>query len=263
MSATVATVDDGPVRYLVLQRAERRNALDRALLESLAEAAQAAARAPATRVVVIRGEGPAFCSGVDRAFLGELLASEDGVEEVRGVIGMIQNLWNTLESMPKVTIAEIHGLALGGGAELALACDLRTMAADAELALIHTRLGFLPETGGCSRLASLVGVGRAKEIILTARPVGAEEAGRIGLANRVAEPESLSAVTAALAAEVLPSAPLGIAAAKRIIDTSAKPLLATTLEMEMTASARLFTTNDAAEAAAAFAERRPPAFSGR
>jgi enoyl-CoA hydratase/carnithine racemase len=263
MSGSIAVIDDGPIRHLVLQHAERRNALDRVMLEGLQAAAEEAARARDVRVVVVRGEGPVFCSGVDRDFLGQLLAQEDGVGEVRALIAMIQGIWATLESMPKITIAEIHGLALGGGAELALACDLRTMSSDGEFALIHTRLGFIPETGGCSRLASVVGVGRAKELILTAKRVPADEALAIGLVNRVAPPDALANVTASLAAEVLPSGPLGLAAAKRIVDTSAKPLLATTLEMEMNASTRLFGTADAAEAAQAFAERRAPVFSGR
>ena len=128
--------------------------------------------------------------------------------------------------MPKPTICQIHGAALGGAFELALACDFRTMAEDAVAGIMEVRVGLLPDVGGCSRLPAVVGLGNAKELIMTGKVIDGREAHRIGFANRIAPAAELSATTEALANELLACAPRAVGLAKRVLDAAAKPALA-------------------------------------
>jgi enoyl-CoA hydratase/carnithine racemase len=164
--------------------------------------------------------------------------------------------------MLKPTIAQIHGGCIGGALELALACDLRVVADDALVGIPETRVGLIPDVGGCSRLPSVVGVGRAKELIMTGRMIDGTEAERIGLANRVAPADQLDSATDALVSELLACAPLAVGHAKRVVDAAAKPALANTLELEVAVQELCARSEDFAEGARAFAERRQPAFSG-
>ena len=256
----VAIEDRGAVRHVVLNRPEKRNALSSALIEELGAALHAAAAEPCVRIIVLRGEGPMFSSGMDTADLGELASDPSRLHEWRAAILQI---WNLCEDMANPTIAEIHGACLGGAAELALACDLRVMAADAVIGLVETRIGLIPDVGGCSRLPALVGLGRAKELIMASKVVDGTEAERIGLANRVAPAQELTAATAQLAGELLACAPLAVGLAKGVLNAVAHPGLAGTLEQEVAAQALCATSDDFREAAQALRERRPPQFSGR
>jgi len=258
--SVVLSEDRGPVRHVVLNRPEKRNALNEELVEALGDAFAAAAADRDVLCVVVRGAGAMFSSGLDFAALGSLAADPGRLHELRRPI---LEAWNLLESMPKPTVAQVHGACLGGAMELALACDLRTMAADAIIGLPETRVGLIPDVGGSSRLPSVVGLGRAKELIMTAKLVDGTEAERIGLVNRVAPAGELDAATDALVGELLACGPVAVAHAKRVLDAAAKPALATTLELEVTAQALCARTDDFAEGARAFAERRQPAFSGR
>jgi len=256
----VETEDHGAVRHIVLARPEKRNALSGELVRELGEAIRAAADDEAVRVVVVRGEGAMFSSGMDLADLNRLAEEPESVRAYRREILAI---WNLLEEMPKPTIAQIHGACLGGAMELALACDMRVMAEDAVTGLLEARVGLVPDLGGSSRLPAVIGVGRAKELIMTGRVIDGAEAHRIGFANRVAAPDELEAATQALCDELLACAPLAIGLAKRIIDASARPALASTLEAEIAAQERLAASADYAEGARAFKERRDPEFAGR
>ena len=256
----VETEDHGAVRHIVLARPEKRNALSGELVRELGEAIRAAADDEAVRVVVVRGEGAMFSSGMDLADLNRLAEEPESVRAYRREILAI---WNLLEEMPKPTIAQIHGACLGGAMELALACDMRVMADDAVTGLLEARVGLVPDLGGSSRLPAVIGVGRAKELIMTGRVIDGAEAHRIGFANRVATPDELEAATQALCDELLACAPLAIGLAKRIIDASARPALASTLEAEIAAQERLAASADYAEGARAFKERRDPEFAGR
>ena len=248
------------MRHLVLNRPEKRNALNADLIRELGAAIEAAAVDDSIRVVVVRGEGALFSSGLD---VGELRNLSENPAGLRAFRRPLLAWWNLLEEMPKPTICQIHGAALGGAFELALACDFRTMAEDAVAGIMEVRVGLLPDVGGCSRLPAVVGLGNAKELILTGKVIDGREAHRIGFANRTAPADSLDAVTEGLAGELLGCAPRAVGLAKRVLDAAAKPALATTLELEVSAQEMLAATEDFAEGTRAFFEKRTPDFAGR
>ncbi len=256
----VLTEDHGAVRHVVLNRPEKRNAFDGALVTATGEALRAAADDPAVHCVVIRGAGPMFSSGMDLGSLADLAAAP---ERLRAFRARCLEAWNLAEEMTKPTICQIHGACIGGAMELALACDLRVIASDALVGMPETRIGLIPDVGGSSRLPALVGLGRAKELVMTGKLIGGEEAERIGLANRVAAAGDLDAATAALVDELLACAPVAVGLAKRVMDASARPALSTTLELEVTMQERCAATADFGEGTAAFREKRQPEFSGR
>jgi enoyl-CoA hydratase/carnithine racemase len=252
--------DRGPVRHVVLNRPDKRNAFNEELVLGLRVALEAAADDDAVRCVVLRGAGPMFSSGMDVNTLGAL-AAEPG--RLRSSRRPIIDTWNLCEEMPKPTIAQIHGGCLGGAMELALACDLRVMAADAVIGVVETRVGLVPDVGGSSRLPSVVGLGRAKEMIMASKVIDGIEAERIGLVNRVAPADELDETTGQLVAELLACAPRAVALAKRLLDSVAKPTLSATLEQEVAAQELCARSEDFAEGTRAFAEKRQPEFSGR
>src|SRR3954453_10667689 len=256
----VETEDRGAVRHVILNRPEKRNAFNDELVLGLRDALHAAADDNEVHCVVVRGAGPMFSSGMDVGFLGSLAGEP---ERLRASRRPIIETWNLLEEMPKPTIAQIHGACIGGAMELALAADLRVMAADAVMGLVETRVGLVPDVGGSSRLPSVVGLGRAKEMVMASKIIGAEEAERIGLVNRIAPAEQLEATTEALVDERLGSAPVAVGLAKRVLDSAAKPALSQTLEQEVTAQNVCALSEDFREGTKALAEKRQPAFSGR
>ena len=175
-----------------------------------------------------------FSSGMDFGGLAALAADPGRLREFRRPI---LEAWNLLEEMAKPTISQVHGACIGGAMELALACDLRVMAADALIGMPETRVGLIPDVGGSSRLPAVVGLGRAKELVMTGRMIDGTEAERIGLVNRVAPADELDATTAALVGELLACAPVAVGHVKRVLDGAAKPALAATLEHEVTVQA--------------------------
>jgi enoyl-CoA hydratase/carnithine racemase len=256
----VMTEDRGAVRHVVLNRPEKRNALNDELILGIRDALSAAAADGDVHGVVVRGAGSMFSSGMDFGGLAALAADPGRLREFRRPI---LDTWNLLEEMAKPTICQIHGACIGGAMELALACDLRVMAADALIGMPETRVGLIPDVGGSSRLPAVVGLGRAKELVMTGRMIDGTEAERIGLVNRVAPATDLDAATDTLVAELLACAPVAVGLAKRVLDAAAKPALAATLEQEVTVQALCARTEDFSEGTRAFAEKRQPEFSGR
>jgi enoyl-CoA hydratase/carnithine racemase len=226
----VTTEDRGAARHIVLNRAEKRNAMSQELLRALADALRAAGADESVHCVVLRGEGPVFSAGVD---LPELMASASKPGVLRPFRDTFLECPNLCEAMPKPVICQIHRTCVGGALEVALGCDLRIASSDAQLGLPEVKFGIIPDVGGSSRLPAVVGLGRAKELIMTGRTIDAAEAERIGLLNRVVAPDELERATRELVDELLANSHIAVGRAKRVIDASARPALATTLEMEV------------------------------
>jgi enoyl-CoA hydratase/carnithine racemase len=226
----VVTEDRGPVRHVVLNRPEKRNAMNQELLLELGDALRSAAAERAVDCVVLRGEGPVFSAGVD---LVELMSSTGEPGVLRPFRNVFLECANLCETMAKPVVCQIHRTCVGGALEVALGCDLRVASSDSQLGLPEVKFGIIPDVGGSTRLPQVVGLGRAKELIMTARLIGAEEAERIGLVNRVVAPEELEGATQALVDELLANSPIAVGRAKRVIDASARPALSQTLEMEV------------------------------
>jgi enoyl-CoA hydratase len=210
-------------------------------------------------VVVLTGAGEkAFVAGADIKYMQTL----DVLEARRwGELG--HACGNLLETMPKPTIASINGVALGGGCELALACDLRLASATARLGQPEINLGVLPGWGGSVRLARTTTLGFAKELILTGRPVDAEEALERGLVNAVYPPEELREKTLELARGLEAKSPVALAYAKEAVNLALQGPHRANLESEARLFAMLFASEDQKEGMAAFVEKRPPEFQGR
>ncbi len=226
----ILTEDSGPVRHIVLNRPEKRNAMNQELLLELGEALRAAASEPRVNCVVLRGEGPVFSAGVD---LVELMSSTGEPGMLRPFRTVFLECANLCETMAKPVVCQIHRTCVGGALEVALGCDLRIASSDAQLGLPEVRFGIIPDVGGSTRLPAVVGLGRAKELIMTARLIDAAEAERIGLLNRVVAPEELEQATQALVEELLANSPVAVGRAKRVIDAAARPALAQSLELEV------------------------------
>jgi enoyl-CoA hydratase/carnithine racemase len=226
----VTTEDRGAARHVVLNRPEKRNAMSQALLVELGDALRAATNDATAHCVVLRGEGAVFSAGVD---LGELASFAGDPSVLRPFRNVFLDCANLCEAMPKPVICQIHRACFGGALEVALGCDLRIASDDTQLGLPEVKFGIIPDVGGSSRLPAVVGLGRAKELIMTAATIDAAEAHRIGLVNRVVPADQLEAATEALVDELLANSPVAVGRAKRVIDASARPALVTTLEMEV------------------------------
>jgi enoyl-CoA hydratase/carnithine racemase len=226
----VFTEDRDHVRHVVLNRPQKRNAMNQELLLALGDALREAAAEQSVHCVVLRGEGPVFSAGVD---LTELAESTGQAGVLRPFRKVFLDCANLCEEMAKPVVCQIHRTCVGGALEVALGCDLRIASSDAQLGLPEVRFGIIPDVGGSTRLPAVVGLGRAKELIMTARMIDAAEAERIGLVNRVVAPEELERATEALVDELLANSHVAVGRAKRVLDASARPTIAQSLEMEV------------------------------
>jgi len=248
----------GPVALLTLDRPEALNALDSATLEALAARIAEVEADSAVRAVVLTGAGRAFVAGADIAAMRDLGPAEAGEFSRLG-----QETFARLEALAVPTIAAVNGYALGGGCELALACDWIYASTKARFGQPEVKLGILPGFGGCSRLPRRVGVAWAREIIFGGEPIDAELAQRIGLVNRVFAPDELQDAAVSAGEALAARGGLAVAAAKRVLQQGqdADPRVACALEREAFAAA--FATEDRREGMDAFLEKREPEFPGR
>ena len=231
------------------------NALSPDTVDALRDVWNAVSESGVRALVVASANPRLFCAGADiKAFT----AMDDAAS--RAYIVGTHELLRAFERSSVVTIAAVNGLALGGGCELAMACDLRLAAASARFGQPEIKLGIIPGFGGTQRLPRLVGSAKALELNLTGEPIGAQEAAACGLVNRVVPDEDLLDVALELAGTLAQQAPLAVAQIKRLaVDAS----LDAGIAAEQTAFADVFASADAREGIAAFLEKRPPRFSGR
>jgi enoyl-CoA hydratase/carnithine racemase len=251
--------DRGAVRIVTIDKEAQLNVLSRALVAELAEEARRAAVEAGLRAVVLTGAGKkAFCAGAN-------LKERTGWNEndIRRWLVELHTALREIERCGKPWIAAVNGLALGGGCELALACDLRVMDPRAEIGLTETKIGVIPGGGGTVRLPRIIGVGRAKEMIFTARRVGAEEARAIGLVSRVSLPGEAVPAAVALAEGMAANAPVALAAAKAAIDEAWDLPIDDALARERQQYERPLLSEDRLEGLKAFAEKRPPHWRGK
>jgi enoyl-CoA hydratase len=251
----ISVEHDGGVAVVTVDRQEALNALDPPTLTELRDRLAEVAEDREVRVVVLTGAGDrAFVAGADIKAMSEM-----DIEQAQAWGALGHETASLLETMPKPTIAAVNGFALGGGCELALACDIRYASSAAKLGQPEVSIGIIPGWGGTQRLPRVVGIGHAKELIMTGRMVDAEEALRLGLVNAVFDPAELLEETLKLARALAAKSPLILAAAKHAMNRT----LYGDLGAEAEAFAGLFGSNDQREGMAAFVEKRPPEFTGR
>jgi enoyl-CoA hydratase len=255
---TLLTRVSGHTAWLTVNRPDRRNALNATVRREVVEALDAWRDDADVRVVVITGAGSkAFIAGAD---IGEF-AERTAVEQRAAMQG--RRLFDEIADYAKPTIAMVNGFALGGGCEVALACDLRIAARSARFGQPEIRLGLLPGGGGTQRLPRLVGPGRAMRMVLTGEPIDAAEAERIGLADWVVDDDALEARTIELAATLAAYSPIALTLAKKAIRAALETPLAAGLAYERELFITAFGSDDRAEGVRAFLEKRAPAFRGR
>jgi enoyl-CoA hydratase len=251
----IGVARDGAIAVVTVDRQDALNALDPETLTELRDRLAELAGDADTRVVVLTGAGGrAFVAGADIKAMSEMDA-----EQARAWGALGHETASLLETMPKPTIAAVNGFALGGGCELALACDVRYASTMAKLGQPEVSIGIIPGWGGTQRLPRVVGIGSARELILTGRLVDADEALRIGLVNAVFPAEELMPKTLELGQLLASKSPLALAAIK---ETTSRTFHGD-LDSEAEAFARLFGSADQKEGMAAFIEKRQPRFTGR
>lgn len=255
------TVADG-IGTILLNRPHRKNAFTLDMIDTWARALRDARTDPDVRVVVLTGAGDAFCSGVDLDRRQDATPATP-LERKENLSERIHRIPFAMEDLDKPVIAAINGVAVGAGMDMALMCDMRIMARSARLSEGYVRVGLVPGDGGCYYLPRLVGTAKALELLLTGDFIDAEEAGRLGIVNHVVEDADLAGAVATLARKIADGPPVAIRTIKRAVYQSARSDLRTALDLISSHMAVVTSTEDSAEALAAFREKRPANFIGR
>ena len=265
------TGDIGEIGWLHLNRPDKLNSFTIKMWREMAALGRELVNDPTLRALVVVGEGRAFSSGIDTTvFTGN---AESDLAEVEGptthsdptvqAILRTQHAYSWLENAAYPTIAGVHGYALGAGLQLALACDHRVFAKGTQVGLLEHRYGILPDLGGTQRLPRVVGAGKAKELIWTAARIDAAEAFRIGLCERLVEPDALLPEVTALANTIAAQPPLAVRGAKRAVAASGVLPVAEGLVVEAEAQSVCLRSEDMREAIGAFVEKRRPQYHAR
>jgi enoyl-CoA hydratase/carnithine racemase len=253
VSIDLSVTDDG-IATITLNRPERRNALDLAMMNALEEAWLRVRTDDAVRVAVLTGTGSVFCAGVDLGIVGELTSGplrRDVPFDLKGL------------DLYKPIIAAINGPALGAGTEMLQGTDIRLAVPGATFGLPEVRVGLVPSGGSLARLVRQIPYAGAMKLLLTGEPIGADEALRYGLINEIVAPEALLTRALELARQILRNAPVAVRTAKEVALASAEAGLASVYLLETVFQRYLASTQDAQEGPRAFLERRPPNFQGR
>ncbi len=252
----VSVQNSGALSILSLKRPEAKNALNRGVLIEIRDAVQKIAQDRNQRVLIITGEGSAFCAGADIAEM-KGLSAEQAEEFARNG----HDTMNAVAGSDLISIAAINGFALGGGLELALACDIRIASSTAKMGLPEVGLGLIPGFGGTQRLSRLVGRARAVEMICSGEIITAEHAHSIGLVQKICAPETLMQDAIAYADKFLKGkAPSAQKTARWLAISGLELPLSAGIEREINSFAELFNSKEPAEGLSAFLEKRPPNF---
>ncbi len=247
---------EGGIAVVTVNRPEARNSISDVVIREMYAALDAVRADAAVGALILTGAGDeAFVSGADIHAIAARRRAE-------ALAGLNNRLFAAIEALEKPTIAAVNGYALGGGLELALACDIRVAASGARFGLPEVKLGIIPAAGGTQRLPRIIGLGRARYLILTGDIIDAAEAERLGLVSAVVPRDELLAKAREIAAKIMKRGPLAIRLAKKALSLSAEVPLSAGLEFESVAQAILFESRDKEEGTRAFLEKREPRFTG-
>jgi methylglutaconyl-CoA hydratase len=254
--STILVADQEPIRTITLNRPERRNAMTPGMQMELIAAMEDAGKCTC-RVVVLEGAGEAFCSGLDLSALQAMQSKSQ--EDFRADAERVARLFRTLYELPRPTIAAVNGAAIAGGTGLATICDFTLAVPAAKFGYTESRIGFVPAIVS-AYLALQMGDKRSRDLLLTGRLFGAEEAHRLGLVNEVVEPDQLAQRVQGLAQVLAANSPQSLAATKRLMAAQNKPWLDAAIAEAMEANALARETADFREGVAAFLEKRKPSW---
>ncbi|MCR5481280.1 MAG: enoyl-CoA hydratase/isomerase family protein [Clostridia bacterium] len=246
------------IGYVTIDRPKALNALNNEVLDELHDVFTKISEDDSVRAVIMTGEGKAFVAGADIALMHSIDAVQGRVMMIKG-----HGVMNLIESVEKPVIAAVNGFALGGGCELAMACDFRIASEKAKFGQPETGLGIIPGFGGTQRLPRLVGKAMGKKLIMTGEIIDAAEALRIGLVEQVVPPEELMAEAEKLAKTIASKAPIAVAAAKAVINNGFGMDMKTASALEIEAFTAPFSSQDKTEGMGAFLEKREPVFQNK
>ena len=257
MMETVQLKKEPPLGWIYLNRPDKLNAINEQLMKDLRQAVDELVADDQIRVIIITGLGKAFCAGADISQFKTLngLTAWEFAKKGRELMDYIENL-------PKPTIAMINGYALGGGLELAMACDIRIAAEEAQVGLPEITLGIYPGFGGTQRLIRLIGQGKAMEMMMTGDRIPAREAERLGLVNKVVPLTELEKETRNFAIKLAEKPPVALKLVKLLVNQGLDIPILAGLNMESLGWGVVFSTEDAKEGVNAFFEKRKPNFKG-
>jgi enoyl-CoA hydratase/carnithine racemase len=238
---TLAYTEKDGILHVKLNRPEKRNAINQQVVKDILQCFQEVATAHSVQVVLVSGEGKGFSAGTD---FGGFEAGDRNQADIRRDVRRFQSAFNEVELLEKTVIALIHGFCYGAALELALACDLRICTPETTFNLPEVNMGIVPDGGGSQRLTRVVGVGRAKELVLTGRTIDAPKADKWGLVNEIVKVEDLENTGVAWAREIMNNGPFAVGLAKRNIDMSMNMGMADALECTGMAQNLAFTDPD-------------------
>lgn len=261
----VKTRVEGNIYHVILNRPAKRNSIPPAMVQEIEEAFIQVDRHPEVRAIIVSAEGPVFSAGIDLTALGRDRSpnGEDPGRGLRRTSAILQRAFDCIEGTELPVIGACQGHVIGLGLELALSFDFRIATESCKFKLPETRLGLVPDVGGSTRLPRLVGPSRAKDMIMTARSVGAEEALMWGLVNRVVPEDQLMEAAEAFAQEIAKNAPLAVGMSKLVIDQGDGHDKTIQLALERWAQSQLITTEDLKEAIQSFVQKRDADFKGK